>query len=143
VTTGGAPDLRLVLDRTALQAYATAIGQVATTLREVVIDEGGYYGVPVTALIETIVGSSAAGVGRLRQLTAQPSCQVLPVLSEHAWLLADWMRRLGGNARLDRAVCAMAATWSVNGYVLTSEPHAYEMRHGPAVIAFSPRWEQE
>jgi len=117
--------IRIVLDTSAVMAYAKGSENVGEVLIEVT-DEGGAFAVPVVCLLE---GSKSAPEANVRLLTSNPACRVLPLLSE------DWPRLLAGVrllSRLDLATALYAA--GREGYVLTGEPDAYGEIGGQAVI---------
>jgi PIN domain len=115
------PDIRLVLDTSAILAYAATSIHVGETIAEVV-DEGGRVGVPVVCLAEAsrlIADKLADGV---TLLVRHPSCVVLPTLAEDWTALAAWTRVL---SRVDLAAALIEATDRPAGYVLSGEPDAY------------------
>lgn len=107
----------LVLDRSAIIAYATGSIHVGEPIAEVHTD-GGRVVVPIICLIEAAreVGDEMPGL-----LIDHPACMVPPVTVELWTALAAGTRVLG---RLDLAAALLAATMG-EGYVLTSEPEAY------------------
>ena len=115
------PDVRLVLDTSAIMAYAAASIHVGETIAEVV-DEGGRIGAPAVCLAEAarLIGEHLlAGV---TLLTRHPACVVLPTLAEDWQALAAWTRVLG---RVDLAVALVEAADRPAGYVLSTERAAY------------------
>lgn len=122
------PGIRLVLDTSAVLAYAATSINVGETIAEVV-DEGGRFGVSVLCLAEAsrLVGEEhALGVPLLVQ---HPHCVVLPVLAE------DWSAVAGWTAVLDRADLAASLIEAIDrdAYVLTGEPGHYDDK-GPGEL---------
>lgn len=112
--------IRLVLDTSAILAYAATSIAVGETIAEVV-DEGGWFGLPVVCLAEAsrLVGEDqAAGV---LLLVEHPYAVVTPADDEEWRVLAEWTRILG---RVDLA-SALAEAIAHSGYVLTGEPDGY------------------
>jgi len=107
----------LVLDRSAIVAYAAGSVHVGEPIAEV-HSEGGRIVVPVVCLIEA---AREVGDEMPRVLLRHPACALPPVTVEMWPALAAGTRRLG---RLDLAAALyLAATGE--GYVLTAEPGAY------------------
>ena len=115
------PEIRLVLDTSAIVAYAATSIDVGETIAEVV-DEGGRFGAPVVCLAEAARLVDESLVAGVTLLTRHSSCVVLPTLAEDWLALAAWTRRLG---RVDLAVALMEATDRPAGYVLSAEREAY------------------
>jgi hypothetical protein len=117
---GTAGAIRLVLDTSAILAYAgTSIG-VGETIAEVV-DEGGRFALPVICLAEAsrlVPDDQAAGV---LLLVEHPYAVVSPTPVSDWQVLAEWTRILG---RVDTASALVEAiNWTA--YVLTGEPAEY------------------
>jgi hypothetical protein len=115
------PKIRLILDTSAVLAYAETSIHVGETIAEVV-DEGGAFGVPAVCLAEAsrlVADKLADGV---TLLVRHPSCVVLPTLAEDWTAPAAWTRVLG---RIDLAAALVEATDRPAGYVLSAEPDAY------------------
>lgn len=115
------PDVRLVLDTTAVLAYAATSIHVGETIAEVV-DEGGRFGIPTVCLAEAsrlIDSKLSDGIGLL---TRHPSCVILPALADDWTALAAWARVLG---RVDFAAAFVEAIDRPDAYVLTASPEAY------------------
>jgi hypothetical protein len=115
------PHVRLVLDTTAVLAYAETSLHVGETIAEI-LDEGGRFGVPVYCLAEAshrVPEKHAEGV---TLLTRHPQCEVLSTLADDWTLLAAFARALG---RVDLAVALLEATDRPASYVLSGEPDAY------------------
>jgi hypothetical protein len=119
------PTVRLVLDTSAVLAYAATSINVGETLAEVV-DEGGRFGVSVPCLAEAsrlVDEVHALGVPLLVQ---HPNCSILPVLAEDWSAVAGWTKVLG---RVDLATSLLEAI-DREAYVLTGEPGEYDEK-GP------------
>jgi hypothetical protein len=115
------PAIRLVLDTSAIVAYAAASIHVGETIAEVV-EEGGRIGAPAVCLAEAARRLDDSLVVGVTLLTQHPSCVVLPTLAEDWMALAAWTRMLG---RVDLAVAIVEATDRPAGYVLSAEREAY------------------
>ena len=117
----------LVLDRSAIVAYAAGSVHVGEPITEV-YSEGGQIVIPVVCLVEA---ASEVGDEMPRVLLRHPACTVPPVTMEMWPALAAGTRRLG---RLDLAAALYLATTG-EGYVLTAEPDAYGDLGEDSVIA--------
>ena len=107
----------LVLDRSAIVAYAAGSVHVGEPIAEVYA-EGGRVVVPVICLIEA---AREVGDDMPRVLVDHPACSVPSVTAELWPALAAGTRVLG---RLDLAAALLAATTG-EGYVLSAQPEAY------------------
>ncbi|WP_326559679.1 hypothetical protein [Micromonospora sp. NBC_01796] len=108
--------IRLVLDTSAILAYARTSIAVGETIAEVV-DEGGRFAIPAVCLAEASRLADDDQTPRLL-LLSQHVCAVVTTTPDDEWrVLVEWTRILG---RVDLAA-AMAHTT----YVLTAEPKAY------------------
>ena len=107
----------LVLDRSAIVAYAAGSVHVGEPIAEVHAD-GGRVVVPVICLIEA---AREVGDDMPRVLVDHPACSVPPVTAGLWQALAAGTRVLG---RLDLSAALLAATTG-EGYVLSAEPEAY------------------
>lgn len=118
--TDNVDNIRLVLDTSAILAYANTSIAVGETIAEVV-DEGGRFAVPVACLAEAsrlVPEEQAAGV---LLLVEHPCAYLTPIGTEDWRVLAEWTRILG---RLDAASALIEAIgWTA--YVLTGEPKLY------------------
>ena len=117
-----APAVRIVLDTSAVLAYAVTSIHVGDTIAEV-SDEGAQFGVSVLCLAEAtrlVKDDNAPGVELLVQ---HPHCVVLPVLAEDWQYLAHLTKMLG---RTDLAV-SLGEALDRDAFVLTSEPERYEL----------------
>jgi hypothetical protein len=111
--------LRLILDTTAVLAYARGGEDVGEVLVEVA-DEEAAFGAPAVCL--AVASAEGADPHRLDLLASLSGCVVLPgSVSWRALSLA--LRTLG---RLDLATVLVAAVEHGDPHVLTGEPRAYE-----------------
>ncbi|BCJ65106.1 PIN domain-containing protein [Polymorphospora rubra] len=114
--------VRLILDRTALLAYADGNIHVAEVLHEVVGDRGVRFGVPTVVLAETMaVLDDGHDRSAVRDLVELDACAVLPAAAGEWMELAYWLRRLG---RIDTAAAALAALVYA-APILTGDGKAY------------------
>ncbi len=111
--------VRVVLDGTAIAAYATGSDDVGEVLREVA-DEGCRFAVPVACLTEGAAAADPDLWPVLDVLLAHPRCSRLPYGDD--WRdLAAATAALGGPGR----AAAMLAAVDHSAYLLTREPQAY------------------
>lgn len=122
-------DIHLVLDTSAIIAYAHTSIHVGETIAEVA-DEDGRFAVPVVCLAEAGRRLLGAEDPRLRLLVQHPHAAVTGVPDDEWELLTEWAVALG---RVDLAAAMVEAT--ANGaYVLTAEPEAYgDQKDGPVI----------
>jgi hypothetical protein len=122
--------IQLVLDTSAVLAYAATSIHVGETIAEV-SDEGSRFGVSVLCLAEAtrlVDDDKAAGVELLVQ---HPHCVVLPVLAEDWQYLAQLTKMLG---RADLAI-SLGEALDHSAHVLTGEPKRYRLPgHGELPI---------
>jgi hypothetical protein len=112
--------IRIVLDTTAIVAYAGTSLAVGETITEVG-DEGAYVGLPVACLAEAYRRVTEDQLVGISLLVEHPS--VLVVDTDPA----DWLALAGLARDLDRVDAAAALLLAVDsdGYVLTGEPTVY------------------
>ena len=117
-------ELRLVLDTSAVLAYARGSVDVGETITEVV-NENQWFGASVVCLAEAtrLAGNDRPGVALL---AAHARFVALPARAEDWPALAAWTELLG---RVDLAASLVSAV-DREGWVLTGEPRAYDL--GPA-----------
>ncbi|MDG4832380.1 hypothetical protein O7627_24175 [Solwaraspora sp. WMMD1047] len=122
-------DIHLILDASAIIAYAHASIHVGETIAEIA-DEEGRFAVPTVCLAEAGRRLLGADDPRVLLLVQHPHAVVTGVPAQEWGLLTKWSVALG---RLDLAAAMVEA--SVNGaYVLTSEPEAYgDWKDGPVI----------
>ena len=131
---GAVGAIRLVLDTSAILAYADTSIAVGETIAEVV-DEGGRFALPVVCLAEAsrrVPEDQAAGV---LLLVEHPYSVLTPNAISDWRSLAEWTRILDS---VDRA-CAIVQAIHWTAYVLTAEPDAYG---GPDEMPVIPTWRQ-
>lgn len=115
------PPVRLILDRSALVAYAVHRSvHVGETLHEV-IDDDVNFGVPVIVAMEALTRTSGKDRALLHQLLALDACVLLPELPEDLLELTYW-RDVTGRPDLAAAAHAVHAH---DASVLTSEWSRY------------------
>jgi hypothetical protein len=112
--------IRIVLDSSAMLAYAATSISVGETIAEVA-DEGCRFGLPMVCLAEASRLMSEEQVAALLLLVRHPSAVVTSTPVADWEVLAEWTRGLG---RVDLA-SALAEAIAHNGYVLTGEPATY------------------
>jgi hypothetical protein len=112
--------IRLVLDTSAILAYAGTSISVGETIAEVV-DEGGRFALPVVCLAEASRAAPADQAAGVMLLVEHPHATVTATPEDEWQVLAEWTRILG---RVDLAA-AMADAATHAAYVLTGEPKAY------------------
>ncbi len=115
--------VQLVLDGSAVLAYAAGSIRVGETIAEVV-DEGARFGASVVALAEAsrvVRDEEALGVPLLaRHARFEP----LPAMSQDWTRIAWWSRVLGS---VDRAAAVVEAL-DREAYVVTAEPETYDVK---------------
>ena len=116
----GSP-IRLVLDTSAVLAYAAGSFDLGETMTEV-IDEGARFAVPALCLAEAARQVDDDQAPTLALLATHTAAVVVPLAAE------DW-QPVGAAATLlgstDRAVALLSAL-RVDGYVATTEPQRYD-----------------
>lgn len=119
--TGRNAPVRLVLDRSALEAYLSGSVHVTETLHEIVDDAHACFAVPAVALAMTVAGPRA-DLELLSALVGLDAC-VLVGVEAGDWLdLSDWIGVTGG--RVDSAAAALAALDHA-ATILTAETGLY------------------
>jgi hypothetical protein len=112
--------IRVILDGTAVAAYATGSDDVGEVLREVADEEGCRFAVPAACLTDGAAATSSDLWPVLDVLLAHPRCVRLPY--GYDWRdLAAATATLGGQGR----AAAMLAAVDHRAYLLTTEPQAY------------------
>jgi hypothetical protein len=117
------PPVRLILDRSALLAYAAGSVHVAEPIHEVVQD-GVRFGVPDVVAVETLAIATGKDLANLHRLLALDACKVLPMLPNPERDLVEltyWRRTTG---RIDLAAAALAGL-AHDASVLTGEGPRY------------------
>jgi hypothetical protein len=113
--------LHVVLDTTAVHAYANGSDHVGEVLRELV-DEGVGFAVPAVCLVEAAGRAKDDRWPVLNLLAVHPHCVLLPLAGEDWRSVAAAARLLGD---LGRATAALPVARDQALYVLTAEPDAY------------------
>jgi hypothetical protein len=116
------PDVRLVLDLSAILAYAAGSVRLGETIIEAV-EEGGRFGASVVCLAEAARLVDEDDAPRVPLLTRHWRFVMLPVLTEDWDRLALWTRSLRHVVRAASVVEALDR----GGYVVTGEPDAYDI----------------
>ncbi|MEV4638572.1 hypothetical protein AB0J80_14590 [Actinoplanes sp. NPDC049548] len=114
------PEIRAVLDRSAIQSYAHGHVHVGEVITEVA-DERAAVGIPATALLDAharCVGDKVARA-RLDVLIHLPGTQMLDLTAESAGPIADTVAFTGGDLARSHAVWASLTHAAV---YLTAEP---------------------
>jgi hypothetical protein len=114
-------ELRLILDTSAVVAYARGSVDVGETITEVV-NEDQWFGAAVVCLAEAsrLAGDDRQGVALL---AAHRRFVALPAEASEWAALAAWTELLG---RVDLAASMLEAV-DREGWVLTGEPRSYEL----------------
>jgi hypothetical protein len=115
------PALHVVLDTTAVAAYARGSDHVGEVLRELV-DEGAGFGLLALCLYEAADRVKEDRWPLLDLLAAHPYCTALPLPVDDWRPVAAAAQLLGD---LGRATAALPVARDQALYVLTSEPDAY------------------
>jgi hypothetical protein len=114
------PDIRLVLDTSAVLAYtATSVGLGETIVE--IVDEGAQFAVPVLCLVQAAQRVDPKLAEGLDLLVAHEQCIVLPMLAEDWRPLAELTTLLG---QCDLATSLLEAI-DRDAYVITGVPSAY------------------
>jgi hypothetical protein len=115
-----APEIRAVLDRSAVQSYAQGHVHVGEIITEVG-DERAFVGIPATALLEAHGRCLEDKVARARLdvLVHLPATQVLDLTAESAGAIADTIPFAEGDLARSHAVWASLAH---SAAYLTAEP---------------------
>jgi hypothetical protein len=112
---------RVVLDASAIGAFANASIHVGEVLAEIADEPGATVGLPVEAL--TIAYAAGSDTGRLDLLVKRSNVEVIPAADVDEWRrTANAMRLLGS---YDRAVAALLVIDGAVQYVMTCDPQAY------------------
>ena len=114
------PDIRAVLDRSAIQSYARGHIHVGEVITEVA-DEHAHVGIPATALLDAYarcLGDKVARA-RLNVLVQLPGTTMLDLDAEAAGHIADTVPFTGGDLARSHAIWASLEHTAV---YLTAEP---------------------
>ena len=118
------PTIRLVLDTSAVLAYAAGSIDLGQTIAEVV-DEGGRFAASAVCLAEGVRLVDEDRTLGVPLLTRHPRFVPLPVLAEDWDRLGYWAKELG---RIDRAAAVIEVLDRSDGYLVTAEPRRYEIK---------------
>jgi hypothetical protein len=115
------PEIRAVLDCSALQSYVIGHVHVGELVREVTTEKGVYVGIPAAALAEAHVNhlGDEHAKALLRLLTALPGTRVLDLDRQTAPAVAGTLRHVNGD--LSRAHAVWAAN-NLRALYFTTEP---------------------
>ncbi|MFI6824204.1 hypothetical protein ACIBJE_25175 [Micromonospora sp. NPDC050187] len=115
------PPVRLILDRSALVAYAVGSMHAAEPIHQVVENQARI-GVSVAALSDTLAQlDDPQDRAALNELVGSDACEPLPVHADTWQELAYWQRVTG---RLDLAAGVLAVI-EHDCWILTAEPKLY------------------
>jgi hypothetical protein len=118
------PSIRLVLDTSAVLAYASGSIHLGETITEVV-DEGGRFAASVVCLAEAIRLVPDGQAPGVPLLTRHPKFTTLPMLAEDWDRLGYWASELG---QVDRAAAVVEVLDRPAGYLVTAEPGRYDVK---------------
>jgi hypothetical protein len=118
------PEVRAVLDHTALQSYARGQSHVGELIREVADQENAFLAIPAVALLEAYARSidDPHATRLLNYLVTLPGAMVLDLELGTVSRAAGHVRTLRGN--IPRAHAAWAAMM-YEALCVTAEPEAY------------------
>lgn len=115
------PPVRLVLDRSALLAYAAGSMHAAEPVHQVVENQARV-GVPAVTVSEALAQlDDPRDRAILHELLDSDACELLPTSAESWPELAYWQRATG---RVDLAACVLAVI-DHDCWILTAEPKLY------------------
>jgi hypothetical protein len=112
--------VRLVLDTTAVAAFAEGSPHVGEPIREI-CDEGAAFAVPVLCLAEAGATARSGELPLLDVLAAHAHC--VRVALPDDWRTLSAAARVYGS--VDRGAVAIVARAQRSAYVLTAEPDTY------------------
>jgi len=118
------PAVRLVLDTSAVLAYAAGSIDLGETIAEVV-DEGGRFAASAVCLAEAVRLVAHEQAPGVPLLVRHPRFTPLPVLAADWDRIGYWARELG---RLDRAAAVVEVLDRPEGYLVTAEPDGYDVK---------------
>jgi hypothetical protein len=118
------PEVRAVLDHTALQSYARGQSHVGELIREIADEENAFLAIPSVALLEAYARTidDPPGTRLLNYLVTLPGAMVLDLELHTVSRAAGHVRALLGN--VPRAHAAWAAM-TYEALCVTAEPEAY------------------
>jgi glycine/D-amino acid oxidase-like deaminating enzyme len=118
------PGIKLILDTSAVLAYAAGSIDLGETIAEVV-DEGGRFGASAVCLAEGVRLVDDAQTLGVPLLTRHPRFVSLPLLGEDWDRVGYWARELG---RVERAAAVVEVLDRPDGYLVTAEPGRYDIK---------------
>jgi hypothetical protein len=119
-----APEIRAVLDRSALQSYARGHIHVGELLQEIGDEESAVIAIPAVALLEAHVRSigDKTAVALLNFIVGLPTTAVLDLDGHSAPAVAQEVRLVGGDPARGHAIWAAMTHRAV---CFTTEPEAF------------------
>ncbi|GID97475.1 hypothetical protein ACFQFC_29795 [Amorphoplanes digitatis] len=129
-----APDIRAVLDRSAIQSYGLGHIHVGEMLIEIA-DAKGHAGIPATALLDahSSFADDKVARARLRMLVLLPAAAMLDLDAISADSIADTRQAAEGD--LSRAHSVWAALKHSAIYLTTEPEQSARMMDGDRIIA--------
>jgi hypothetical protein len=118
------PTVRLVLDTSAVLAYAAGSIDVGETIAEVV-DEGGRFAASAVCLAEAVHLVPETNALGVPLLTRHAGFVSLPLAADDWDRVGYWAKELG---RVDRAATVVEVLDRPDGYLVTAEPDRYDTR---------------
>jgi hypothetical protein len=112
---------RVILDASAIGAFAHASIHVGEVLAEIADESGATIGLPVEAL--TVAYATERDTARLDMLVKRPHVEVIPAADVEEWRRTAAAMRLLGT--YDRAVAALLVVDGHGLYVMTCDPGVY------------------
>jgi hypothetical protein len=135
-TPDGAPEIRAILDRSALESYARGHVHVGELLQEIADEENVFFGIPAVALLEAQSRALDAETRALLNfMTTLPTAKLLSLDLEGAQKAAHYVPVVNGD--LSRA----HAVWAARKYeamCFTTEPEAFPSAILPEQIVAIP-----
>ena len=118
------PHIRLILDTSAVLAYAAGSIDLGETIAEVV-DEGGRFGASAVCLAEAVrLVDNDQGLG-VPLLSQHPRFVPLSALAEDWDRVGYWARELG---QVDKATTVVEVLDRPDGCLVTAEPGPYDIK---------------
>jgi len=118
------PTVRLVLDTSAVLAYAAGSIDLGETITEVV-DEGGRFGASAICLAEAVRLVDDERALGVPLLTRHPRFTTLPALAEDWDRIGYWAKEL---CTVDRAVTVVEVLDRPDGYLVTRQSAVYDVK---------------
>jgi hypothetical protein len=118
------PAVRLVLDTSAVLAYAAGSIDLGETIAEVV-DEGGRFGASAVCLAEAVHLVPELQALGVPLLTRHVRFVPLPLAGDDWDRVGYWAKELG---RVDRGASVVEVLDRPDGYLVTAEPGRYDVK---------------